>query len=362
MHLLVGLPHRLVRRYLPEIERLLVGAGLAALLYGLLHSLPAYPPYWDIALLGATVAAAFWSPPGAYWLAVVTAVYPLSTLSIYIAVLFLSIAILGQRVFINNLGAVVLALSAPWLAYLRIGWVIPLLGGLWWGSRGGAWIGGLAAAWGMLAAGLSGANPDWLTALGRLPSMQGVSDRFVQANSLETLLRILEPLAPNPTALLYYLLQAAAWALVGGLIGYLIEEDWLPGPWRRAILSGSGGALALLGLQLGLAAWLGQFTVESLRLALPYLAVSAGLSAGTVIALEIGRDLVEHPLPLAQPGKSRRASRPRPAWANAPQFAAQPAASALPVAPAESAPAEPGAPPAKKENGDKDDLIMLELD
>src|SRR5512135_2901984 len=97
----------------------------------------------------------FWSPPAGYFLAVTAALYPLYTLSLYLAVLFLAVALLGQRVFINNLGATLLVLLAPWLAQYHLEWAAVLLGGLWWGKASGAWIGGLGALWGQVLFGMA---------------------------------------------------------------------------------------------------------------------------------------------------------------------------------------------------------------
>jgi hypothetical protein len=97
---LVRLPHSLMRRYLSLLERILVAAGLAGLLYGLLSSLPVYPRDWDMVILAAVFVAALWWPAVAYFMAVAVAAYPLYTLSLYVAVLFLAVALLGRRVFI----------------------------------------------------------------------------------------------------------------------------------------------------------------------------------------------------------------------------------------------------------------------
>jgi hypothetical protein len=133
MSALLRLPHGLMRRYLSLLERLLIAAGLSGLLYGLMSSLPVYPPNWDLVILATVFVVALWWPGVAYFIAVVAAAYPLYTLSLYVAVLFLAVALLGQRVFIYNLGAMVLVLAAPWLARYNVAWVVPLLGGLWWG-------------------------------------------------------------------------------------------------------------------------------------------------------------------------------------------------------------------------------------
>ena len=115
MSVLLRLPHGLIRRYMFFVERLLVAAGLSVLLYRLTNNLPVYPPNWDLVILATVFVVALWWPGAAYFLAVAAAAYPIYTLSLYIFVLFLAVALLGQRIFIHNLGATVLVLSVPWL-------------------------------------------------------------------------------------------------------------------------------------------------------------------------------------------------------------------------------------------------------
>lgn len=301
MSALMRFPHGLMRRYLSFLERLLVAAGLSGLLYGLMISLPVYPTNWDLVILAAVFVVALWWPGAAYLIAVAAAAYPLYTLSLYIAVLFLAIALLGQRVFIHNLGAMVLVLAAPWLARYNLAWAVPLLGGLWWGAAGGAWMGGLSALWGQVAAGMAGLNPDWLVLIGTSPTIAGVAQRFGEANSLDTLRLILEPLAPNTTLLLYHLLQVVAWAAVGGLVGALADRAWIQHrrPWG-AILGGIVGAFVLLGAHIGLGLWLERYTPESLSPMWSMLIATTVVVAVLVGALEGLRDFLEHPLPPAR--------------------------------------------------------------
>ncbi len=345
MSVLVRLPHGLARRYLSFLERLLVAAGLSGLLYGLLSNLPVYPINWDLVMVATVFVVCLWSPGVAYFIAVAAAAYPLYTLSLYVAALFLAVALLGQRIFIYNLGALVLVLAAPWLARYNVAWVVPLLGGLWWGAAGGAWMGGLAALWGQIVAGMAGLSPDWLALIGTSPSIAGVAQRFSQANSLETLKRILEPLAPNSTLLLYHLLQVLAWATVGGIVGAVADRAWTqqrrPG---RSIIVGAAGALALLGAHVGLGLWLEQYTPTALSPMWPMLIATTIVVAVVVGALEGLRNFLEHPLP---PRRRRARSYRRPSRASEPERVPLPVPTQLP----DWEPADEAA-----------DLIMLELD
>jgi hypothetical protein len=287
-----------MRRYLSLLERLLVATGLAALVFGVMNGIPVYPPNWDLVIVATIFVVALFWPGAAYFIAVAAVAYPLYTLSLYIAVLFLAVALLGQRVFIHNMGAMILVLASPWLARHNVAWVVPVLGGLWWGAAGGAWMGGTAALWGQVLAGMAGLNPDWLMLIGTSPTVAGVAQRFGEAGSLETLKLILEPLAPNATLLLYHLLQVIVWAAVGGIVGVLADRSWVQGrrPWGT-ILIGVAGAFALLGAHVGLGMWLEQYSQLSISPMWPTLITATVVVAVVVGALEGLRDFLEHPLP-----------------------------------------------------------------
>jgi hypothetical protein len=347
MSALLRFPHGLMRRYLSLLERLLVSAGLAGLLYGLMSNLLVYPANWDLVILATVFVAALWSPAIAYFIAVAAALYPLYSLSLYVAVLFLAVAVLGQRVFIHNLGPLVLVLAAPWLAQYNLAWVIPLLGGLWWGAAGGAWMGALAALWGQLAAGMAGLNPDWLALTGSAPTMDGVARRFGQVDSLQTLKLILEPFAPDSTVLLYHLLQVVAWSVVGGVIGALADRTWIRQrrPWGT-LVAGLLGALALLGAHVGLSLWLEQYTAEDITAMGPALITMTLIVMGVVGVLEGMRGFLENPLPPPRRRRARPAARP----AGEPE---EPERTPLPV---------PTQLPAWEPADEAEDLIQLELD
>ena len=110
MAALLQVPHGFFRRNLSKVERVLVAAGLSAALYALMAALPTYPSPWEAVIATAVFFVLLWSPPVAYFLAIIAAVYPLYGVSVYVAVLFLAVALLGQRLFIQNLGGTLLVL------------------------------------------------------------------------------------------------------------------------------------------------------------------------------------------------------------------------------------------------------------
>lgn len=335
--------HSLVRRHLTLAERLLAATGLALLLYGLVQSLPVYPLYWDIVLTTAVFALTLWSPVAGYFVAVLVASYPLYSVSIYVAVIFLAVAVIGQHLFIQNLGGTLLTLASPLLGSIYLAWTIPLLGGLWWGPVGGALMGGLGALWGQVAAGMVGLDPDWVRLLGILPDLRFLPVRFASANSLETFLLLLDPLAPNSTSLLYHLLQVVLWALAGWTVGTLAEKEWLQ--YRRprsTIVLVALGAPVIAGLHILLSLWLGiQIPPE----AWSGLGLTTLVSAVVAASLEAGLDFFEHPLPLP-----RKIALELDDEEDEPSIHAPRAAQAAPT------------PEKSDENKKPDDLIMLELD
>ncbi|GAB4578903.1 MAG: hypothetical protein Fur0022_16400 [Anaerolineales bacterium] len=343
MFALLHVPHGFIRRHLPRVERGLTALGLAGLMYVLITSLPVFPPFWDGVIVATVFLTTLVSPFLGFSLASLAAFYPISTLSIYLAVIFIAIAILAVRPLSQNLGATVLVMSAPLLGGYSLGWVIPLLGGLWWGATGGSWIGSLAAFWGLVAAGMAGLEPDWLLISGQFPPIASILARFAEADSLETLRLLITPLAPDTTALLYVLLQIALWGVVGTVAGNLNDRPNVQNrrPWGGALIALSGG-FTLLGVHLLLAYWLGQPAVEGFNFRL---GIVAAATAGVIAAaLEMLQDFFEHPLPRP---------RKKPAGRGASESTSGPE----PVSPPEHFP-----PFNQKKETSKEDLILLELD
>jgi len=346
MAALLRVPHGFIRRYLSRFERGLTAFGLAGLVYLLISNLKVFPPFWDGVIVAVVFLTTLTSPFIGFSLAVLASFFPISTISIYLAVIFLAITILAVRPLTQNLGAMVLVVSAPLLGGFSLAWMIPLLGGLWWGAAGGSWIGALAALWGMVAAGMAGLNPDWLAIFGHFPPITDIVERFATADSLETLGLLVFPLAPDTTVLLYHLLQIALWGLVGTFAGNLNDRPDVQNrsPWGGALIAIAGG-FTLLGFHLVLAFWLGQPAADTPDYVMWVMAAS---TAGVIAAaLEMLQDFFEHPLP-----RLRRA-KPRPRGVAEPEPGSGP----------EPVPTPAQYPPFDEKKGkDGEDLILLELD
>ncbi len=250
-------PHQLYRRYQASIESTLTSAGLAAVVVLSLQDLAVYPDNWVLVMGVAIGLVGIRWPLLAYVGAVATMLYPVFTINLYLAVLFLAVAALGQRTFVHYLGATVLVLATPLLARYHLHWLVPIMAGLWWGGMRGGWVGGLAALWGKILGGMAGLNIDWLVMAGGTPDTQAIAARFSGANSLDTLLLLVEPFAATSSVVLYNLLQVVGWAAAAGLVGSLAGRKWVKFhmPWSILVLT-AGGGLILLATHLGLPYWL----------------------------------------------------------------------------------------------------------
>lgn len=217
--------HAFFHRHFFWLERLIIAAGFTALLAELFRSRPVYPTYWDTALLvGVFFMLLFWPSVGYFGL-LAAAIYPISDASIYLAVLVAAIALIGYYWFLPNLGLVLLVLGTPFLNGIYLAWLAPLLGGLWWGAEAGFLAGLFGALWGKILFGALGLPPDWLGLAGLYPDLARVLAHFEGLDSRQLLETLGAPLLISSTTLLYHLLQASTWALVGWLIGRIVIED-----------------------------------------------------------------------------------------------------------------------------------------
>ncbi|MBI5951502.1 MAG: hypothetical protein HY865_07575 [Chloroflexi bacterium] len=330
--------HSFLRRKLGMVEQVITAAGLAVLLYGLMWFIPSYPPDWGIVIVVAVFFLSIGSPVAGYFLAVLAAAYPLYLVSIYLAVVFLAIAVIGQHAFIQNLGGVLMTLAAPLLNAIYLSWTIPVLGGLWWGPAGGALMGGLAALWMELVAGMVYLAPDLLKLIGVLPVLADPVAKFASANSLETFQILFLPLAPDSSTLLYHTLQVALWAFVGWAVGMFNEKDFVQIRRPRSSVFLVGGGILVLGiLQVALNLWLGSAISADVQTAIGFTVFFSFIAA---VLLEVGQYFIEHPLPAP-------VQRSAPIQLDVDNTPAAMSVPTLPDAPADDKP---------------DDLIMLELD
>lgn len=353
MAAVINSSHRIYKRYQPVVEAAITGLGLGLIVGIVLAGIPVYPPNWAPVLIAVIAMVGFRWPLPAYLLAVLTLLYPIYSVSLYLAVLFLAISILIHRPASHYLGATIIILSVPILAKYQLHWAVPILAGLWWGSVNGFWIGAMAALWSKLLNGMAGLNADWLM-MGEAPSIGGLMQRYHGLGSLETLSKLIEPLAPDTTILLYHLLQIAVWALVAGFVGLLAHQKWLQYgfPWSILFISALG-ITALGAGHLFLTIWLQKTDPATLDYD-PLITVTIiGLGVSSILA--VFRQALEFPVA----PRRRRKKRPVAAASPSPQYnrpennMAQSYSSAIPL---------PELPEWEPPDDENDDLILLELD
>jgi hypothetical protein len=350
------------------LESTATAAGFALLVSLALKSLNAYPTNWIVVIGIAIGLLGIRWPLLAYVIGAAAMCYPLYAINLYLAVLFIAVAALGHRIMVHYLGATALVLATPLLAEYHLHWLAPILGGLWWGGLAGAWIGGMAAIWGKVVGGMSGLNIDWLVLAGQSPTTEAIAARFHDANSLDTLLLLVEPFAATSTVILYNLLQVAGWIVAGGFVGTFAARKWVKyhAPWSIMVVTAGGGLILLL-THIGLPFWLTEAVPEAVLAAndpaAPLFSLMVVIVVGTVVySLRESLDL-----PVAPPRKPRRVvkqpglglfnRRPKPANAAGAQFNAEFDQPRKPVrVPSQSE--LPEWEPPQNDGG----LIMLEID
>lgn len=278
--------HSLYRRYQALLESTATAAGFALLVVLSLRDIAIYPENWVVVVgIAIGILAIRW-PLIAFILAVGVMAYPIYTINLYLAVIFIAIAALGHRLFAHFLGATTLVLATPWLAQYQLHWLVPVLGGLWWGGLTGMWVGGLAAVWGKVVGGMAGLDVDAVLVAGQTPAIQLIAERFGAANSLDTLLLLIEPFATNSGMMLYNLLQIVGWAVAGAFVGTFATHRWVKYyvPWSIMVIT-AGGGLILLATHLWLPYWLQETSPSMIALdpAAPLFSLVAVIIVGTFV-------------------------------------------------------------------------------
>lgn len=255
-------PAWLYQRHSELWQRVVLAVGWALLYVGCdggiaAAGLPTFPIQWRVVLAVLILAGGLYRPIVAYALFVVAVAWPLYQISIYVMALALAVLILTAPVAARFLPQALVVLAAPWMAPFHLISVLPLLAGLWWGSAGGAVVGALAALWLKVAAGMGGAPVDLWAVNGWAMTAAAVYERFHTANSLQTLIWLVEPLAHDSLGLLFNLLQVLAWAAAGFVVGGLAQA--LPAQvsaGRKAALSLGPGLLLIWAGYVAVPMWL----------------------------------------------------------------------------------------------------------
>lgn len=264
-------PAWLYQRYRPLFDRLVPALGLALLFLLTAQVTGAFAREWLLSIAGGVLVAGLLTPVAGYVLFALALAYPLYSISIYVAALALAVLILLGFFLARHLTAVVLVLAVPLLVSYRIAPVVPLVAGLWWAEWGGVLVGLGSALWLKTFAGMCGATLD-LTQLGGQPlAVHQLIARFRAANSLQTLLWIAKPFAPDSQTLLLHVLEVLGWGLAGYGVGLMRRRiEGMSRPTIGLLASISAGLLGM---------WLGSLLVpialdlrEASALSVPFLA------------------------------------------------------------------------------------------
>jgi hypothetical protein len=242
-------PAWLYQRYRVFFDRLVPALGLAWLFVLTNRATGTFPGEWLGFIAGSILVAGLAAPLAGYVLFLLALVYPLYSISIYVAALALTVLIVLGFFVTRHFAAIVLVLAIPLLSTCRIAPLVPLLAGLWWAEWGGVLVGMGSALWLKTFAGMCGATPDLVQLGGQALAPQQLIDRFHATNSLQTLLQLAEPLAPDPQALLLHILEILGWGLAGygaGLMRRRIETTRRPAIGLLASISAG-----MLGLWFG---------------------------------------------------------------------------------------------------------------
>lgn len=345
--------HRLFKRYQADIESAAIATLLGMLVGVVLINFPVYPINWTPVLVASVILLGVRFRLLAYLAAVAIVAYPLYTVSLYVAVLFVATSVLLQRPLSHYLGATVLILSTPLLAKYHLHWIVPIIAGLWWGASNGLWIAGLASLWGKVMGSMAGLSADWLLLAGQNLSVAGITQRFHGLLAIDTLNKLLQPFAPNSTVLLYHLMQIMLWAAAGAVVGVLADRNWLHRrfyPWATIITAIIGAGMLVTG-HLFETIWLPDASPEMF----PWEEVLSAAAFATVIAggADVMRRFLDLPLAPAAKKRFTLPSFRRFRWAEPHATAATQQANApvpVPRLPEWEPPTE------------KNDLILLELD
>ena len=281
----IELPAWVYQRYRPIWDRIVLAAGWSGVyvFYSGVEpwvrargaaDIPGFPPQWRVVLAALVFLLCLWKPLAGYAAFVVAIAYPLYLVSLYVMALVLAALILLAPVMAiyEDRGVLFLALlvlSTPMLAFLHLALLVPLLAGLWWEGTG-SWIGGGAAAlWLKLCAGVTGGPVDLWQADGWMVTVGPLYERFHTANSLQTVLRVLQPLgvrlgrvplaqgieletaasypAPPGIYVLHNLVQVFIWAAAAYVTSAALDRLYARRAGRK-----KGWVLSALSLGLGL--------------------------------------------------------------------------------------------------------------
>lgn len=337
-------PAWLYQRYRAVWDRLLPAAGMAALFWWVARTTGVFSQEWQWFIAGGILIAGLFASLAGYIAFILALAYPLYSISIYVAALAVTVLTLPAFFLTQHLGAVVLALTVPAFSVGRLGSAVPLLAGLWWAEWGGTWVGLGSALWLKFFAGMCGADPDFVHLGGVSLAGERLVERFSAANSLQTLVWLVQPLAPDSRTLLLHILQMMGWGLAGYGLGLIRQRMGRMARPNVGLMAAVGAGL--LGLNLGvmvLPLALGLDVVTSVPVHFLVECLGSGL---LVMGVYVLRRYLMRPV-LSRPFEARLdTSEPAPGTAREPAQGHQPAIGITP----------------RPRDEEHTDIIMIDLD
>lgn len=243
------MPAWLYQRYRSFFDRLVPSLGMSFLFVLVNQATGVFSRDWLWFIACGITVTGLIAPVAGYILFVLALVYPLYSISIYLAALALSILVLLAFFVTHHFAALVLVLALPLLVVFRVTWAVPLLAGLWWAEWGGVLVGMIGAFWLKIFAGMCGATPDLIQLSGQMLATSQLIDRFHTANSLQTLLWLTEPLASDSQTLLLHIIEILGWGLAGYGVGLMRRR--MEGMSRRNLGLLASIVVGFLGLGIG---------------------------------------------------------------------------------------------------------------
>jgi hypothetical protein len=397
-------PSWLYQRYSQVWRHAALSAGWAVLYVWLDTSLAQYgelegstfPVQWRVFLAACILVGGLWKPVVGYALFVAAIAYPLYLISVYVMALSLAVLILTAPLAARHLPLALMVIAAPLVAPIHLTPVLPFLFGLLsstaspgdWDRANATVAGGLCALWLKICAGMSGHTTDLWYVNGWSPQVAPVYERYHTANSLQTLVQLVEPLTASvegsaATVLLFNLLQVCAWACAAYLVGAIRDVLLL----RKMGSAGRGSAwTSVLSLVPGIVViWAGYVAVPSwLQVPGPRWLDPLWLPAQVVLAaaVAIGVDGLlrylrqpllarQRPVRVAVPAAALRRQKKRPPSGPQVRSRGRPeqGRKARIIGSAEAQPTVAGdqrtggdSPASRGRREDEDDIIMIELD
>jgi hypothetical protein len=281
-------PARFYQRYRTLFDRWVPAVVMVGLFLLTARATGTFSREWRLFIAGGLLLSGLAAPVAGYIVFILALAFPLYTISIYVAAL--ALAVLIPLAFLvkdaQYLTAIVLVLSVPALVPYRIAPILPFLAGLWWAEWGGVLVGLGGALWLKIYAAMCDAPLDLAHVGAQSLNASRLISRFHTANSLQTLLWLVEPMTTSQETLLLHILEVLGWGLGGYCVG-LVSRYMFNKSSRLSLGLVLSIVAGILGLAVGvLILPLAMGLRESLAILLPFVVEYS--ASGAIVAVLYG--------------------------------------------------------------------------